>query len=171
MEMNFVHTKSTRIIHTLSALLLIGLFIIGNYMTGLDDSDQTKTILYRAHSFSGMILVILTIARVVLRIKNSHPIPEGLSGWNEKLYSFVHWAIYINLIVIGLSGMGVMIGNDVNFLTILPSNLNRDLPAITVHGIAGKLILVFVFLHIAGVMRYQFTKGDILSRMGINLPK
>lgn len=166
----FIHSKVTQAIHFISAIIIIGLIVIGNIMTGMEDGDSTKTLMYRMHGFSGFLLVSLTIARVYIRIRHPYPHPAGMEGWNQKLYSIVHWGIYISLFILGLSGMGTMLSNGVNFLTVEPENLNRDILPVLVHSILPKVLIVLILLHVGGLLRYQFTKGNILSRMGIKIP-
>jgi cytochrome b561 len=165
----FIHTKLTRIIHAVSAMLLVGLFTIGTIMVDLQDENQ-KTILYRAHTFIGILLVILTLIRIYNRIKNDHPTPEGIDGINKILYSVTHWMIYITLLTIGMSGGATMFLNQMNFFTIEPALLNRELISINIHQLVTKLILILVFIHLVGVIRYQFTKGNILARLALNIP-
>ncbi|MCB1144759.1 MAG: cytochrome b/b6 domain-containing protein [Leptospiraceae bacterium] len=165
----FVHSKRTQFIHSASAILIIGLFVNGNVMIQLEDISL-QTIAYRLHTFTGLVLVLLTLARIYLRIKSHHPIPDGIESWNKTLYSAIHWLIYVNILLIGMSGATTMLLNEVNFITIDPSNLNRKVPSVEVHEIMGKLIFGLIFLHIAGVIRYQITKGDVLGRMGISIP-
>jgi cytochrome b561 len=165
----FVHTNLTKFIHGASVLLIVGLFIAGNVMVDLEDKSM-QTIAYRMHTFTGLVLVVLTLIRIYLRVKGNHPIPDGIESWNKILYSSIHWLIYANIIMIGMSGAMTMLLNDVNFLTIDPSNLNRDLPSVNLHEILGILVFGLIFLHIAGVIRYQVTKGDVMKRMGIPFP-
>ncbi|MBK7056737.1 MAG: cytochrome b/b6 domain-containing protein [Leptospiraceae bacterium] len=42
--------------------------------------------------------------------------------------------------------------------------------SVNIHEIVTKLILILVFIHVTGVILYQFTKGNILARMAINAP-
>ena len=165
----FVHTKLTRFIHGISAILILGLFGIGTAMVQLDD-ENTKTILYRAHTFSGLLLVLLTLIRIYKRIKSSHPTPDGIEGAHKMLYTATHWFIYITVLLIGMSGASTMILNNVNFININPAVLNRELLSVNIHEIVTKLILILVFIHVTGVILYQFTKGNILARMAINAP-
>ena len=69
-----------------------------------------------------------------------------------------------------MSGASTMILNNVNFININPAVLNRELLSVNIHEIVSKLILLLVFIHVTGVILYQFTKGDILARMAINAP-
>ncbi|MBK7056738.1 MAG: cytochrome b/b6 domain-containing protein [Leptospiraceae bacterium] len=85
----FVHPKSTRFIHGISAILILGLFGIGTAMVQLDDENTTRPF-YRAHTFSGLLLVLLTLIRIYKRIKSSHPTPDGIEGAHKMLYTATH---------------------------------------------------------------------------------
>lgn len=156
-------------LHWLSALIIIGLLGGGLTMVGLEDGDPQKLFIYRFHGIMGSLLVFFTLARIIIRWRSPQPLPEGLASWNKTLYLVIHWGIYLTLLMLGFSGMTTLLTNGVNALTVDPALLNRDIPTIQGHFLFTRLIILLVLLHIGGLFRHQFTKGNVLSRMGLNL--
>ena len=80
--------KHTRIIHSISAALIIGLFIIGKVME--KQGPDTVMSVLPVHSIGGYLLLFLTIYRTWLLFKKERPAPIDTGKvWNQKLMYFV----------------------------------------------------------------------------------
>ena len=55
-------------------------------------------------------------------------------------------------------------------LTADPADMDRTVSSIRGHFVMTRLLLVLVGVHVAGALRHQFTRSNILRRMGLNLP-
>jgi cytochrome b561 len=59
--------------------------------------------------------------------------------------------------------------NNMTAFTADPATLDRTIPTIQGHFLLTRLYLVLVVLHVAGVLRHQLTRSNVLRRMGLNL--
>jgi cytochrome b561 len=164
------YSTLSRWLHWGSLVLVMGMMGAGTLMVSLADGDPQKMVMYRMHGALGFLLVLATVTRLVIRIRRPQPVPEGLPAWNQVLYNVVHWGIYLVLIFLGLSGMGTFSLNGMTFLNADPAALNREIPPVQGHFLFTRLLIVLVLLHVGGILRHQFTKGDVTGRMGLKLP-
>jgi cytochrome b561 len=167
----FEFSTLSKWLHWGSMVLLFALMIAGTSMVGLEDGSPQKMTIYRIHGLTGLLIVLLTLARIIIRLRRPQPLPEGMTEkWNIWLHGIVQWAIYLVLLGIGVSGMGTLALNSTTAFTVDPAALDRTVPTIQGHFLMTRLYLLLVFLHLAGVLRHQFTRSNILRRMGLNLP-
>jgi cytochrome b561 len=157
-------------LHWGSVLLVAGLVGAGLFMTSLEDGNAQKLMMYRTHGVIGLLIVLVTLARMVIRWREPKPLPEGMTAaWNIWLYRLTHWGIYLVLLALGFSGMGTLTLNGVTSFNVDPATLDRSVPTIQGHFLFSRLVIALVVLHVGGVLRHQFTKSKVLSRMGLNL--
>jgi cytochrome b561 len=167
----FEFSTLSKWLHWGSMVLLIVMVVAGTSMVNLEDGDPQKLLIYRLHGITGMLLVLITLVRIVIRLRRPQPIPEGMTEkWNIWLHNIIQWGIYIVLLAIGLSGTGTLALNNMTAFSADPAILNREVPTIQGHFLLTRLFLVLFVLHVGGVLRHQFTRSNILRRMGLNLP-
>jgi len=168
---NFEFTTLSKWLHWGSMFLLVALGLAGTVMAGFDDGNPQKMLMYRVHGTIGILIVLVTLVRIVIRLRSPQPTPEGMTEkWNIVLHGVIHWGIYIGLLGTGVSGMGTFALNGTTAFTADPATLDRTVPTIQGHFLMTRLLLALVVLHVAGVLRHQFTRSNILRRMGLNLP-
>lgn len=167
----FEFSRLSKWLHWGTMALTIALVVAGTTMVGLEDGDPQKMTVYRVHGITGILIVLATLARIIIRLRSPQPTPEGMTEkWNIWLHGIIQWGIYIVLLGIGFSGTGTLALNDMTAFTADPAGLDRAVPTIQGHFLLTRLYLALVVLHVAGVMRHQFTRSNILRRMGLNLP-
>lgn len=91
-------------LHWIIALLIVGGFAVGLYMTGLKLSPE-KLKLYAWHKWSGITVLTLAMLRVFWRW--THPAPPPLPGqpiWQRRAADLAHRALYVLMLAIPLSG-------------------------------------------------------------------
>lgn len=105
------------------------------------------------HAIVGIIIFALAIWRVTLRFTQGVPaLPEGESPLLKLVAAGTHVLFYVLLI-------GMPISGGVAWFFGLP------LPA-EAHGLASKLLIVLILLHIAAALFHHFwLKTDVLKRM------
>lgn len=167
----FEFSTLSKWLHWGSLVLLMGMVVAGTTMVGLEDGDLQKMLIYRVHGTIGLLIALATLVRIVIRLRSPQPTPEGMTEkWNIWLHDIIQWGIYIVLLAIGISGMGTFALNNTTAFTADPAALDRTVSTIQGHFLLTRLYLALVVLHVAGVLRHQFTRSNILRRMGINLP-
>ncbi len=163
-------SKTTIVIHWLSFLAFLALVPLGFIMSDLEPSAQ-KLSMYKIHSIVGIIVLLLTLARVFVFFKHERPadLKTG-SKFNDKLAVWIHNAFYFIILLLTFSGLAILVqgglydaytSNDYN---LMPKAL--DIPPLKAHGaLAFLLIALFVF-HVAGVIKhYVLTKENTLKRI------
>ena len=161
--------RMTQILHWVSALLILIMWPMGFYMAQASgDVDG----LYTAHVALGYLVLLLTLARIVVFVREPHPEPlAGLSPWNERLFMGIHRLMILALFILATSGIGMLALSEIS---LLPSGVSAadidDVAPRDGHGLFSRLFLLLLVAHVVGVIRYQVTKGDTLGRMGVRRP-
>ncbi len=162
--------------HWLSAALIIAMIPLGMMMQNVE-AEATKRMLYRGHVILGALILLITIARIAWRRKDFSPgPPEGLHGFHLSVFKVTHVLLYVFIFVLTFSGIStVVISGLGNILsgasaTSIPANLGEIAPG-RAHGVAVKIYIALLVGHIGGVVLHQFTKSDVLHRMGITFFK
>ncbi len=104
------------------------------------------------HLLNGLAIAGLMLWRLFLRLKarGDNP-PAPLAGWQDRLAVGVHWLFYATLI--GLPLTGLLAYYDIALGHVL-------------HHYGPWLLLLLVFLHLAGVVYHHFWLRDqTLQRM------
>ena len=65
--------------------------------------------------------------------------------------------------------MGTLALSNMTVFNADPAKLDRMVSTIRGHVLMLLLIFLLVFLHVGDVLRYQFTRTNVLRRMGLKL--
>ena len=155
-------------IHWISAAMIVVLIVLGVAMTRIDGGDNTT--LYRIHIGLGQSVAILTVLRVITRMREPTPAPPPMPQWRKVLFVANHYALYVGLFALAVTGSATLLASD---LSMYPPNINAtevdDVAAGDAHFALAVIYTGLLGMHIAGVLSYQRSKGDVLSRMGIQI--
>jgi cytochrome b561 len=164
-----VYPRSRILLHWVSAALIVLMIPIGWIMARTLD-DGLRLTLYQVHLLGGWAIVALMVTRVVLRVRRPVPAPAGLAPWNRALYRGVHWAVTLVPLALAASGTLAILQNDIGPMlqsqTPPPATLDV-VQARDAHEVGAYLFVALLVVHVAGVLRYQATRGDVLRRMGV----
>jgi len=153
-----------RLLHWTSATLIIVLWIMGKVMTNGEVAQ-----LYRAHVTIGLIVLVLTVVRIVWIFMDNRPDDLSMPGWRKQAFTWNHRLLYLVILLMVLSGISTLLLSGIG---LSPANvapdLIKDVPSVTGHQIGSLFILLLFLMHVGGVLQYQFTEGNTLSRMGLN---
>lgn len=163
-----------KFIHWLMALLIIGMLILGLYMSDLPISEL-KLQLYGIHKEFGILILMLVMFRIVWRIGNIVPLlPPTIPAWQKFAAHAVHWMLYGFMFAMPITGwlMTSAAGLPPSFfgLFTLPSLIapNDALFSlfINIHSwLAYGLIATFC-AHVGAALKHHFiNKDDVLRRM------
>jgi cytochrome b561 len=156
-------------LHWIGAAAILALMPTGYLMARAVD-DAQRLMLYGVHMLVGWAVVAVMVARLVLRFRRPVAPPSGLPAWNRRLHTSVHLLATIVPLLLALSGIGIIVQNDLTPALqagVAPPAELEVTQARDAHAIGAYVYLVILAIHVAGVVRYQATKGDVLSRMGI----
>ena len=161
----------SRALHWIMALLLIGLFIAGEYMTGLPDEEKAS--MYFIHKSIGVLAGLFIVLRVVWRASTLSP--GGVGSKIQKLAAkAVHAALYLVMIALPVSGvvMSMSGGHPVSFFGlyefpkfIADSEFVHEVAESIHHGLAPAIAILF-FVHVIGALYHHFiVKDRVMKRM------
>lgn len=162
------------ILHWLMAVMIIGLLILGLYMTRLPISLE-KLRFYGWHKEWGILVLGLVLLRVFWRATNVTPrFPETLPYSQKLAARAVHLAFYGFMIILPLTGwlMSSAVGLQVSFfgLFLLPDLVPADPRLEQVlalsHEYLSYALIAAIGAHTAAALWHHFVhKDDILTRM------
>lgn len=168
-----VYTRTARVLHWVTVLLLLALIGLGVTMTRWVP-DERKIQVYSWHEWVGITIFVLTLIRLVWTVLHPVPPPPGLNTLERTARRTVHAGIYVVLLVQPIIGwiMSCAFGFPVVYLGILPLPLiveeNRELAA-RMQGIHDALALTLVglvALHVGAVLYHHLIRQDgVLHRM------
>ena len=160
-------------LHWLLALMLLGMLGYGTWgLSKIANASPDKIDALRGHMIGGGLILVLMLARVVLRLKTAHP-PAASSGnaLLDRLAPAMHWALYALVFVMAGSGIATSVQAGLPQIVFggigsLPANFDALTPR-AVHGIVAKLLMLAIAGHIAAALYHQFIRRDgLFARMG-----
>ena len=156
-------SKTIRITHGLTALLIVALFPMGKYMAGLEIFEKMG--LVKIHAILGILVLILTVFRTISFFKSERPadLKTG-SKFNDKLAVWIHNIFYFMLFGIVVSGLATMIlggyGEALKSGTIDIIKSQSEIPPLKPHGIMATLIIILLVMHIVGFIKHLVLKKE-----------
>ncbi|SFM25033.1 cytochrome b [Halopseudomonas yangmingensis] len=165
-------------LHWLMAVGILGLALLGLWMTDLTYYSPWYRTAPFWHKSVGILLAVLLLVRLLWRWSN--PRPAHLSshtGWETRLASLVHGLLYLLLLVILLSGylISTARGQGISvfgwfelpaLISGLPQQADR---AGAVHYWAAMLLLGLVGLHALGALKHHLIDRDNTLRRMLGL--
>jgi cytochrome b561 len=160
------------ILHWLSAFLILGLMLAGFRAAGTVD-PLAKAAILRVHAPIGVLVLVLTIARIVWFLAaDRKPVPVPMPGWQRFVSGAVHGLLYVAIIGLAGSGMGLMAMSGAGAVIFgsspdpLPDFWNYA-PRYG-HAAFARLMGLLLAAHVGAALYHQFVRRDrLLARMGI----
>jgi cytochrome b561 len=155
-----------------AALVLLGLAMGTFKLSALPNTAPDKIGALRGHMIAGGLILLLMLARLVVRRVTAHP-PPATTGFvmADRLAPLAHGLLYAAVLAMAGSGIAMSVGADLPAVVFMgQGSLPADfahLPARAVHGLVAKLLMVLIALHVAAAACHQWVRRDgLLSRMG-----
>ena len=170
------------IFHWAIALLIIGLLIIGKYMTSLEENDPVRFMLTQWHKSFGIAVLILSVLRLSWRFTHKPP-PESatIAHWQQRAASLAHGLLYALMFILPITGWIMVSAFPLNLDTVLFNVIPwPHLPGLDTqenrgdiahsfqdyHEIAGTILIVILLAHAGAALKHHlFDKDDTLVRM------
>lgn len=168
---------ASRVIHWLTALIILTLIGVGMYMSDLPKTDPSRLQIYDVHKAFGVLVIVLLLLRLVwLRIQPAPALPAILKPAELKLLKVVKAGLYLLMFLVPVAGytMSVAGGHPVSFFGwfTLPDLFGKSKAlggfAHEMHGILAYTLLALVALHVAGAIKHRLkgnAEADLLKRM------
>ena len=150
------------------AALGLGMFVLD----GMQATNPSKLGLLQVHVIGGIAILLLTVVRLIVRIRTPAPAPFVSDNRKmDKLASGIHHLLYLLVILAAASGMALAFSSDL--IGILfghsPKPLPRDFEdyaAHEAHGLVTSVLLFAIIVHVAGALKHRFIlKDELFSRM------
>lgn len=160
--------------HWVVAVLIIGMLIVGNVMVRMEEGNPNIYPIYNLHKSTGVLVLVLVIARFCWRVISVEPSHAQLPTWQRFLSTAVHYALYVCMFAMPISGWGMSsaAGYPVQFFGLfsLPPLVEKnkslgELFAMT-HGWVSWILIALLCAHIgAALLHHFYYKDNILKRM------
>ena len=166
-------------LHWLTALLVIGLAVVGLLMTELPNS-ALKVQVYALHKSFGLTVLALTALRLLWRLIAGAPDETPAPRLQQLAARAVHWALYALLFALPLSGW--LFNSAAGFplkwfgwitLPKLFTGYNPELRQLAheLHENGFYLLALLLLLHAGAALYHHYVrKDDTLNRMTGRLP-
>ena len=158
-------------LHWLIVVLVFAAFVIGKSMSG-QPNDTAKLAPLAIHMTIGILTLIVIVVRFVARMKLSKPAYASTgNAFLDWLGKFVHYALYVLVFLMTISGMSLSIQAGLPSIVFFGSGASLpadfyDFTARMLHGFIAPTLALLVLLHIGAALYHQFTlKDNLLSRM------
>ena len=163
------------LLHWIMAIIIIGLFILGEYMVDLDYYNPWYQLAPWWHKSFALFIFILLVIRLVWKLINISPEPlSSYKVWEIKIAKLVHALFYVVLFITCLSGYFISTAKGVNvdffswFKVPSMVSLNETQAEFAgdVHEITTRGLLLLFILHTTAALKHHFINKDItLIRM------
>jgi cytochrome b561 len=167
------HHPALVALHWSSAMLVLAAIASGMiWLRETPNSSPDKIVQLRVHIILGITILELTVAQFAARALASRPVraTTGIVLF-DRLAVVTHLGLYAAVIVMALSGIATAALTDLLPILFggsgvpLPQTFDELLPR-KAHGVAAKIIIGLVSLHLLGALYHQvFRKDALLRRM------
>jgi cytochrome b561 len=163
----------TRVLHWLMAVLIVGLFVLGVWMVGLDYYSPYYTSAPDLHRSLGIVTGVLLVARFLWVLFNTHPANPELSRAEQMTATLVQWSFYPLIAAIAVSGylIATTDGRAIDIFGVfsLPSAVT-DRSVTDTAGFAHRWIaygtVALAGVHTAAALKHHFwDRNSVLKRM------
>lgn len=153
-------------IHWLVALLLAFQIALGQTLEGNNSPELFAR--YQLHKSVGITILVLSLARLAVRLAKPRPPASEGPAWTRALASTVHWLFYLVMILGPITGWLLVSTARIQVPTLLygivpwphlPVGHSWHEPAEIIHGALARLAVALIALHVVGALRHQWLLG------------
>ena len=172
----------SRLLHWAVAVVVLGMLGLGNYIDIFVRDVYEAFDLIQIHKSWGFVAFTLGVVRIAWRCCVRAPAPPpGMPRWQRVASRVSHILLYVLIIAMPVSGWLYAsasevqdlfaIQNEVFGLFVLPDPFQPGAPELAerfgaVHGIASKLLILVIAVHVAAALKHHFIDRDkVLIRM------
>lgn len=161
-------------LHWLLAFAIFAIFFMGAFVLDEMKNDvPEKILLLQMHMFGGASILVLTLLRLIVRMKTAAPAPVVTdSPKMDRLGKLVRQTLYLLTVLAALSGMALAIKADLlavlfGHIGTLPADF-EGYAAHEVHALLAAALIFLSLVHVAAALKHQLMlRNGILSRMSL----
>ena len=162
----------TRAIHWTMMLLIFGQLALGLRLGSLEPGIANLW-LYGLHKTVGFLVLALILLRIAWHIASPPPPPLGPRTTLFWAARAAHWAIYLLLIAIPLTGwagssatgIDVMIADRWTVPPLVEASEKAEAFWFGLHDVLTKLLMALIVVHVLGALKRQAEGDGTLTRM------
>jgi cytochrome b561 len=168
------YTPVARILHWLTAALVLSVIPIGLAMTHIDEGPLQDS-LFHLHESIGATVIPIILIRLIYRLThNPLPLPADIPAIQRLAAETVHWALYllvaaqtiVGWIATSAYGAPIIIFGLFRLPPIWPKDSDFSENVLLVHDVIGYSIAALICVHIGGALFHHFIRKDrVLLRM------
>lgn len=162
----------TRVIHWGTMLLVVGQLALGNRIEEMQPG-LANLWLYGLHKTIGFAVLALVVVRIGWHIYSPPPPPAGprdAAFWTARV---VHWAFYVVLIALPLTGwagssatgIDVMIADRWVVWPLVSPSAEGEAFWFGLHGLLANALFGLIVLHMLGALKREMDGDGTLTRM------
>jgi cytochrome b561 len=167
------YTRTAVVLHWAIAVLVVAQVTWGWLMQEIPKSPPgVRADAFNVHKSIGLCLLALMLVRLGWRLAHRPPALPDLPGWQQRLASTTHIALYACLLIMPLAGYlgSVWSGYPVKFFGLtLPAwgDRNDDLKDAMrgLHLVTSLVLVALIALHVAGALHHALRGDRVLGRM------
>lgn len=169
-------------LHWLIGLAIIGMLALGWTMMNMPKEYPGRFAMFQLHKSIGITILLLSFVRLGWRLMHPVPaLPSHMAKWEIFAARATHWAFYILMIAMPITGWVIVSSSSMGLPTILygiipwphvpglqelPNKQEINQAFEQVHSNLAFLIAGLLALHIGAALKHHFiVKDDILTRM------
>ncbi len=152
----------------LAGLVIAALALGALVMAKIPNTDPMKLEALRSHLIGGTLILVLMLARLVLRFRTEHP---AAASPGHPLLDRIAWAshrlLYIAVIGMPVSGLILAFQSGLPWILFSGGKLPADFWVYsfrTVHYLVSRVLMALIALHIAGALYHTLVLRDGLLR-------
>ena len=161
-------------LHWLMAIMIFLALVAGGLiLDNMPNDSPDKAGGLAGHMAVGSLIGVLLIVRLIVRLTTAKPTPASTGNpLLDRLGALTHWAFYLCIAGMVLSGLATAIGADLLPIAYGGSGatipaMMEELPQRALHGLFAITLVLLIGLHIAGALYHQFVlKDGLMRRMG-----
>ncbi|PHS41965.1 MAG: cytochrome B [Robiginitomaculum sp.] len=182
------YTKTARWLHWAIAALIVFMLAGGFLMQFVPEDNFSLTVtVYNWHKTFGLLVLVLSVARLVWRLTHKPPpLDASIKAWEAWLSKLVHVVFYVFMIGMPLIGWAIISTSRFpsklfNAVPLAKLPILRDFTGDVrenINGLFGDIHKVFAFiaialivLHIAAAVKHHREDGVFIRRMLANKKK
>ncbi|MDH0618873.1 cytochrome b [Pseudomonas fulva] len=156
-----------RVLHWSMAILILAMLFIGVSM--VTDLSVRHPVLVSLHKGTGLALLVLVIARIIVRLSIPHPpLPQDLPAVQRLAAGASHLLLYGLMLAMPLLGWAMLSAGGYPRPLDLPAIAPHDVPLYAVlrqaHGWAGYLLFATVLVHVGAALMHAWVRRDGVLR-------
>jgi cytochrome b561 len=157
--------------HWLLAVMIVGSFCVGLYMTDLHMSPL-RLKLFNWHKWAGITILALSALRLLWRLTHRPPPDVPMAAWQQRAAHLTHYALYLLFFLVPLAGWAYSSAAGFPIVVFgvipLPDFVGVDKAVAEVlkssHHLLAFALAVVVLGHVGAALKHQFIDRDGLLR-------